>query len=194
MKRKLNIWKDLYVSFFKIGILTFGGGLAMLPMLRREVVDKHHWCEEEQMLDIYAIGQCTPGIIAVNTATYIGFQEGGILGGIIATAGEVTPSFLIITLVASVLKQYMDNAMLLHAFAGIRIMVCALMLDTVVSMAKKGIKNWLGVFLFLGAILLATFTPISTVVVIIIASIIGVIYDMIKGSLKKDQNKGGTVL
>lgn len=192
MKSKFEIWKELYVSFFKIGILTFGGGLAMLPMLKREVVDKHHWCDEEQMLDIYAIGQCTPGIIAVNTATYIGFQEAGILGGIIATIGEVTPSLLIIILVASVLKQYMDNAILLHAFSGIRIVVCALMLDTVVTMAKKGIKNWLGVVLFLGAILLATFTPISTVVIIIIAGFVGVIYDRLHKGHGNIGNKGGT--
>lgn len=190
MKKRLNIWWELYVSFFKIGILTFGGGLAMLPMLKREVVEKHNWCNEEQMLDIYAIGQCTPGIIAVNTATYIGFLEGGIFGGIIATAGEVTPSLLIIILVASVLKQYMDSATLLHAFSGIRIIVCSLMLDTVVTMAKKGIKNWLGVILFLGGILLATFSPISTVVIIMIAAAIGVIYDIAKGNLKKE-HKGG---
>ena len=175
-----KLW-ELYVSFFKIGILTFGGGLAMLPMLKREVVDKYKWTTEEEMLDIYAIGQCTPGIIAVNTATYIGFQQAGVLGGIIATLGEVTPSIIIILLIASALKEYMDTPVLLHAFAGIRVVVCALMLDTVVMMARKGIKDKIGVFLFLAAFLLATFSPIPTALVIVLAAVFGVIYARFRG-------------
>lgn len=169
-----KLW-ELYASFFRIGILTIGGGLAMLPMLKREVVDKYKWINEEEMLDIYAIGQCTPGIIAVNTATYIGFLQKGILGGIVATLGEVTPSLIIIVLIASVLRQYMDNVTLLHAFAGIRIAVCAMMLDTVILMARKGIKNIMGVCLFFGALILATFTPVPLPVIVVAAGAIGVI-------------------
>ncbi len=169
-----KLW-ELYASFFRIGILTIGGGLAMLPMLKREVVDKYHWINEEEMMDIYAIGQCTPGIIAVNTATYIGYLQGGILGGTIATLGEVSPSLIIIILIASVLRQYMDNAVLLHAFAGIRIAVCAMMLDTVLLMIRKGVKNVLGVLLFFGALILATFTPVPLPVIVILAGAVGVI-------------------
>ncbi|MFI3172344.1 MAG: chromate transporter [Eubacteriales bacterium] len=174
------LW-ELYQAFFRIGLLTFGGGLAMLPMLKREVVDKYEWIKEEEMLDIYAIGQCTPGIIAVNTATYIGFKKKGIAGGIAATLGEVSPSLIIIVLIASVLKNYMDNVILLHAFAGIRIVVCGLMMTTVVQMMKSGIKNWIGGLLFSLAVILALFTPISTIFIIVMAAIIGVIIEKVKG-------------
>ncbi|MDD3404383.1 MAG: chromate transporter [Hespellia sp.] len=169
-----KLW-ELYASFFRIGILTIGGGLAMLPMLKREVVDKYHWINEEEMMDIYAIGQCTPGIIAVNTATYIGYLQSGIVGGIVATLGEVTPSLVIIILIASVLRQYMENAVLLHAFAGIRIAVCAMMFDTVLLMIKKGIKNFTGVCLFFGALIFATFTPVPLPVIVLLAGAVGVI-------------------
>ena len=121
---------ELYVSFFKIGGLTFGGGLAMLPMLQREVVQKHGWCTEEELLDIYAIGQCTPGIIAVNTATYVGYKQAGFIGGVSGTLGMVSPSLIIICLVASILNNFIHMPVVLHALAGIRIVVCALMLNT----------------------------------------------------------------
>lgn len=147
----------------------------MLPMLKREVVDKYHWINEEEMLDIYAIGQCTPGIIAVNTATYIGYLQAGFIGGTIATLVEISPSLIIITLIASVLRQYMDNIILLHAFAGIRIAVCAMMFDTVILMIKKGVKNVLGIFLFLLALLLATFTAVPLPMIVLIASFIGIL-------------------
>lgn len=185
----MKIYKELYLAFFRIGLLTFGGGLAMLPMLKREVVERYSWITEEEMLDIYAIGQCTPGIIAVNTATYIGYKKGGILGGIIATLGEVSPSLIIIILIASVLQNFMDNAILLHAFAGIRIVVCALMMTTVVQMVKTGIKNKIGALLFLCASALALFTPISTVLIVIFAALLGVIIEKIQPSKKEKVNE-----
>ncbi len=155
---------ELYISFFKIGGLTFGGGLAMLPMLQREVVKKYGWCTEEELLDIYAIGQCTPGIIAVNTATYVGYQQAGFLGSVAGTLGMVSPSLIIICLVASI-----------HALAGIRIVVCALMLNTVFTMAKKGIVDKLGAAVFLIAFVLACFTPVPTALVIVLAGMTGII-------------------
>ena len=176
----MKILWELYQAFFRIGLLTFGGGLAMLPMLKREVVDKYKWIDEDEMLDIYAIGQCTPGIIAINTATYIGFKKGGILGGITATLGEASPSLIIIIAVASVLKNYMDNEILLHAFVGIRIVVCGLMMTTVVQMMRSGIKNCIGGLFFAGAVILTMFTPISTIFIIIIAAILGVIMEKVK--------------
>lgn len=178
----MKILWELYQAFFRIGLLTFGGGLAMLPMLRREVVEKYKWVTEEEMLDIYAIGQCTPGIIAINTATYIGYKKGGITGGIVATFGEVSPSLIIIILIASVLQNFMDNIYLLQAFAGIRIVVCGLMMTTVVQMAKIGVKNYIGALLFCLAVVIALFTPVSTVIIIIVAAILGVIMDRVKGA------------
>lgn len=165
---------ELYVSFFKIGCLTFGGGLAMLPMLQREVVQKYGWCTEEELLDIYAIGQCTPGIIAVNTATYVGYQQAGFLGSVAGTLGMVSPSLIIICLVASILQNFIHTPVVLHALAGIRIVVCALMLNTVFTMAKKGIVDKLGAVVFLAAFVLACFTPIPTAVVIVLSGITGI--------------------
>lgn len=166
---------DLYISFFKIGGLTFGGGLAMLPMLQREVVQKHQWCTEEELLDIYAIGQCTPGIIAVNTATYVGYQQAGFLGSVAGTLGMVSPSLIIICLVASILQNFIHMPVVLHALAGIRIVVCALMLNTVFTMAKKGIIDKLGALVFVIAFLLACFTPVPTAAVIVLAGLTGII-------------------
>lgn len=166
---------ELFWAFFRIGSFTFGGGMAMLPMLKREVVVKYGWSTEEELLDIYAIGQCTPGIIAVNTATYIGYQQKGLLGSIVGTLGMVTPSIIIISLIATILRNFIDLPIVLHALSGIRIVVCALMLQTVYSLAKAGIKNKLGLFLFLAGFLIATFTPVPTILLVLFAAIVGII-------------------
>lgn len=165
---------ELYCTFFRIGSLTFGGGMAMLPMLKREIVEKYGWATEEELLDIYAISQCTPGVIAVNTSTYIGYQQGKLVGSIFATLGMISPSLIIITLIASILKEFMALPIVLHALAGIRITVCALMLNTVFSLMKSGIKDKLGVLLFLFGFLLATFTPIPTILLVVCAAVIGI--------------------
>ena len=165
---------ELYCTFFRIGGLTFCGGMAMLPMLKREIVEKYGWATEEELLDIYAIGQCTPGVIAVNTSTYIGYQQGKLVGSIFATLGMISPSLIIITLIASILKEFMALPIVLHALAGIRITVCALMLNTVFSLMKSGIKDKLGVLLFLFGFLLATFTPIPTILLVVCAAVIGI--------------------
>ena len=148
--------------------------MAMLPMLKREIVEKYGWATEEELLDIYAIGQCTPGVIAVNTSTYIGYQQGKLVGSIFATLGMISPSLIIITLIASILKEFMALPIVLHALAGIRITVCALMLNTVFSLMKSGIKDKLGVLLFLFGFLLATFTPIPTILLVVCAAVIGI--------------------
>ena len=165
---------ELYCTFFRIGGLTFGGGMAMLPMLKREIVEKYGWATEEELLDIYAIGQCTPGVIAVNTSTYIGYQQGKLVGSIFATLGMISPSLIIISLIASILKEFMALPIVLHALAGIRITVCALMLNTVFSLMKSGLKDKLGVLLFLFGFLLATFTPIPTILLVVCAAVIGI--------------------
>lgn len=165
----------LYTSFFRVGALTFGGGLAMLPMLKREVTERHKWLNEEEILDIYAIGQCTPGIIAVNTATFVGYQQAGMAGGISATLGVITPSLIIICLIASILQNFITLPAVVHALAGIRIAVCALMFQTVVSMIKSGVKDRLGVFLFLAGFLLASFTPVPLPAIVIASAATGIL-------------------
>lgn len=164
---------DLFFTFFRIGILTFGGGLTMLPMLKYEIVEKKKWCSEEQLLDCYAVGQCTPGIIAVNTATYVGYLQKGIAGGIWATFGMVSPSLLIITLVAAFLRQFMDNIWLQHALMGIRGVVCALMFNTVINLAKKSLIHPLCYAICIVAFLLAMFTKIPTILIVVLSAIAG---------------------
>lgn len=172
---------DLYVSFFKIGGLTFGGGLAMLPMLTRETVDNHGWCTEEELLDIYAIGQCTPGIIAVNTATYIGYKEAGFWGSLCGTLGVISPSIIIICLIATILQNFIDIPAVVHALSGIRIVVCSLMMNTVFTMAKKGIVDKIGGVVFVSAFVLACFTPVPTAVLVVAAGIFGIAVKKFKG-------------
>lgn len=169
-----RLW-ELYLTFLRVGGLTFGGGMAMLPMLKKEVVEKKKWTTEEELLDIYAIGQCTPGIIAVNTSTYIGFQQAGIGGAIFGTLGMVTPSLIIITLVASILNRFITEPLVVHALSGIRVAVCAMMLNTVVSLARAGIKDTLGILLFLAGFLLATFSPVPTIVLVVLAAVTGIL-------------------
>ncbi len=132
---------SLYSAFFKIGLFTFGGGYAMLPMLEKECVDKHKWISSEDLLDYFAVSQCTPGIIAVNTATFIGYKHRGVAGAVFATLGIISPSFIIILLSASVLQVFQNNIFVLQAFSGIRIVVCALILKTVVNVSKNSLKN-----------------------------------------------------
>lgn len=131
----MNLYLDLFVTFAKVGVMTFGGGYAMLPILQREVGDNKGWATEEEMMDYFAIGQCTPGIIAVNTATFVGQKQKGILGGIVATLGLVFPSLVIISLLAGVIEAFSHLVWVQHAFAGVRICVCVLILNSVVKLS-----------------------------------------------------------
>lgn len=180
-------WKELwqlYIVFFRIGGLTFGGGLTMLPMLKHELVAKKNWVTEEQLLDCYAIGQCTPGIIAVNTATYVGYLRQGIIGGIISTLGMISPSVVIITAIATVLQSIMENIYFQHAMSGIKGVVCALLINTVITLAKKSLVNPACVIICVIAFILATFSPIPTIILVVLAGVCGVILDKVGGAKK----------
>lgn len=166
---------ELYAAFFRIGGLTFGGGLTMLPMLKHELVQKKGWVEEEDLLDYYAVGQCTPGIIAVNVATFVGYKRKGIRGAIASTLGMVSPSLIIVSILAMFLQQFMSNQTIAHAVAGIKIVVCALMINTVVTMARKTIKNIVGGIVCLIAFVMAMFTPVPTVLLVVAAAVFGII-------------------
>lgn len=154
---------DLFISFFKIGLFTFGGGYAMLPLLQREVVDRHHWVTEEDVLDIYAIAQCTPGVIAVNTATFVGTKVRGAWGGAVATAAVVMPSLIIITAISTVLKSFASVEIVQHALAGIRAAVAALVVVSVMKLYKKGVKGALGNGIFGASLLLVFLFDLSPV-------------------------------
>ncbi len=166
---------ELFTIFFKMGSFTFGGGYAMLPIIQEEIVNKRNWATDEEILDYYAIGQSTPGIIAVNTATFIGYNQKGVIGGIVATLGIVSPSILIITTIASFFKNFQDYAVIQHTLGGIRVVVSALILNTVLKMYKDSVKDWLGILLFIISFLLLVFLNITPIIVIIISAIAGII-------------------
>ena len=165
----------LFVSFFKVGILTFGGGYAMLPMLQREVVEKRGWITEEQILDCYAIGQCTPGVIAVNTATFVGFRQAGVLGAAAATVGVVAPSLLIISALAGILRRIAHYDVVRHAFAGIRVAVSVLVGQAVVKLWRKGVKGAWAIAVWLAALVLAAFFGVSPVWLVAAAIAVGLV-------------------
>ncbi len=170
----------LFLTFAKIGSMTFGGGLTMLPLLTREIVEKKKWTTEEKLLDYYAVGQCTPGIIAVNTATFIGYYEAGVFGGIFATLGMVTPSIIIIMAVAALLQQFMEYPVVASALMGIRAVVCALLSHTVITLARKSLVDVVTVALFILGLVLSFVFDVTPIISVIIGGICGVVIGKIK--------------
>lgn len=141
-RTKMHLLIDLYLTFTKVGSMMFGGGYAMLPILQREIVENKKWATADQIADYYAVGQCTPGVIAVNTATFIGSQQAGIAGGAAATLGVVTVPAILIMIIAAFLSGFMDSIVVAHAFSGIRACVTALILVSVIKMFKGAVKDW----------------------------------------------------
>lgn len=182
----MKLLLKLFLTFAKVGVMTFGGGYAMLPILQREVVEGHGWTTEEELMDYFAIGQCTPGIIAVNTATFVGQKQKGIFGGIFATLGMVFPSLVIISLLAGIIETFSHIAVVEHAFAGIRVCVCVLILNAVVKLYKKAVVDKVTLLLFLAVTLGAYFTALSPVVFVLIAAVIGIV---VKSFEKREEKK-----
>ncbi|MFQ7298562.1 MAG: chromate transporter [Clostridium sp.] len=175
---------DLFWTFCKIGALTFGGGYAMLPLIQREIVENKKWSTEKEILYYYAVGQCTPGVIAVNTATFIGYKLRGIIGGIVATLGVIFPSIVIILIIATFLQNFADLAIVQSAFAGIRVAVVALIITTVVKLIKSSIKDYLGVIIAIIAFVISAFIGLSPVYVVIAAALTGFISKGLRGDKK----------
>ena len=171
MKQLLN----LFLSFAKVGVMTFGGGMAMLPILQREVVDKKHWATEEEMVDYYAIGQCTPGIIAVNTATFIGQKYKGVAGGIVATLGMIFPSLVIITILAGLITNFSHLVWVQNAFAGIQVCVCVLIFNAVVKLLKKSVVDKRTAVIFVLVLVGSVLLSISPVWFVLLAALAGII-------------------
>lgn len=171
----MNKLLDLFFTFARIGGLTFGGGYAMLPILQREVVEKRSWATEEELMDYYAIGQCTPGVIAVNTATFIGQKTSGIIGGIVATLGVVFPSLVIISVIAAFIQNFADMAIVQNAFAGIRVCVCVLIFNAVVKLWKKSVVDKITLLIFLVIFAGSALTDLSPIVFVILAAIAGIV-------------------
>ncbi len=165
----------MFLTFAKVGVMTFGGGYAMLPILEREVVQNKKWATSEELLNYFAVGQCTPGVIAVNTATFIGYKRKGIAGAIFATAGVVFPSLVIITILAAFLQNFAEIEAVQKAFGGIRAVVAALIINAVIKFFKSGVKDVTGVVVFVLAFIVAGLLGISPVYVIIGALIVGLV-------------------
>lgn len=185
-EKKTSLW-TLFLTFAKVGVMTFGGGYAMLPILEREVVVNRKWTTSEQMLDYYAIGQCTPGVIAVNVSTFIGYQERGIIGAIVATLGMIFPSLLIITSLATVLQMFQDNVYVQKAFGGIRIAVCALIASTIIKLAKKTIKSVVAAIITIIALCLELFLKVSPVIIVLSTVVFSLI--MFFATRKKEEKE-----
>lgn len=176
----MHILLDLFLTFAKVGVMTFGGGYAMLPILQREVVEKKGWATETELADYFAIGQCTPGIIAVNTATFIGQKTAGIAGGILATLGVAFPSLIIISLLATVISSFAELEIVKHAFAGIRICVCVLIFNAVLKLGKSAIVDKPTLVIAILVTILAFFTNLSPVVFVLLAALAGLLIQTAK--------------
>ena len=173
MKNKLKQFLELYFAFVKIGAFTFGGGLAMMPIMQRELIEKRGWVSEEELVDYFAIGPSTPGIIAVNVATFIGYKKLGWLGGIIGTIGVVTPSWVIIMLLAGAISSVDKYPLAQRALRGINVAVAALLTSVIVKFTKKTIKNFWNALFMLAAFILIYFFKVQSVFIILASLVTG---------------------
>jgi chromate transporter len=178
-----ELW-NLFITFAKVGVMTFGGGMAMLPILQREVVQNKGWATDEELTDYFAIGQCTPGIIAVNTATFIGQKQRGVLGGIFATLGMVFPSLVIITALAGLITNFAHVAWVQHAFAGIRVVVCVLIFNAVLKLWKSAVHDVWGALLFAAVLAATLLTGLSPVVYVLLSAVAGIVIQSLQEGRK----------
>ena len=177
--KRAGLW-ELFCTFARIGVMTFGGGYAMLPILQREIVENKGWAEDEDLANYFAIGQCTPGIIAVNTATFIGHKTRGAIGGIAATLGLVFPSLVIICALAGLIRAFEDNPYVAKAFQGIRVCVCVLILNAVIKLWKSAVKDALTLSIFLVVLALSLFVKLSPVYIVLADVAVGIVVELIR--------------
>jgi len=170
----MNKLAELFVTFAKVGVMTFGGGYAMLPILEREVCENKHWSDQAELMDYYAIGQCTPGIIAVNVATFMGGKLAGIPGAVAATAGMVFPSLVIITVIAALISNFSELMWVQNAFAGIRVCVCVLIFNAVLKLWKAAVIDRPAFVIFAAVLLGSVFLNVSPVLYVLLAAVAGI--------------------
>ena len=166
---------NLYFSFAKIGTFTIGGGLAMMPMMQSELIEKRKWITDEELIDYYAVGQSTPGIVAVNVATFVGYKQMGIVGGIFATLGMVTPSLVLIMILASLINSINDFPIIQKALKGINVAVAALLTSTIINFMKKTIKKFTNAIFMMISFLLVFVFKLPSFWIILFALLIGVV-------------------
>ncbi|GHV25010.1 chromate transporter [Spirochaetia bacterium] len=166
---------DLFFTFIKLGVLTFGGGYAMIPVVERELIKKKAWTDMDEVMNYYTIAQVTPGIIAVNLSTFIGYKRKGSPGGALATIGFVLPGVTFITIIALCLRSFADIPAVQHAFTGIRVAVGALILDTVIKMVKGVFKNGKSLALYIIAFALSFGWNVSPVLLVVASGLTGLL-------------------
>ena len=181
----LKLIRELFLVFAKMGMFTVGGGYAMMPIMKSELIEKRGWITDDELLDYYAIGQCTPGIIAVNVATFVGKKVKGFWGAAAATIGVIFPSVIIIMIIASFINNFSDLWFVQSAFSGIRVVVVILILNTIISMWKKSVKNVFGYITFGLAFVLSFFNIVSSAIVVVLSGIAGVLYTLKFGGEQK---------
>lgn len=179
----------LFVAFAKIGVVTFGGGYAMLPILQRDIVKKYGWLTNKELMDFFAIGQCTPGVIAVNTATFIGYKQKGILGGIFATLGVVFPSIIIICIITACISNYAELPIVKYAFNGIRVCVCVLIFDATRKLSKESLVDKWTWMIFVIILILSLYSSIPVFVLIIVSGFAGYVIKRLVKEEKKDASR-----
>ena len=177
----MNKVLDLYLCFLKIGAVNFGGGYAMLPLLQRELCENRKWLPEDELTDYYAVGQCTPGPIAMNVSTFIGQRIAGIPGAIAATGGFITAPFVIIILISLFLKNFASIPLVQHAFAGIRVCVCVLIFDAIKKLWKGAVVDTKSLILYIVILILALFSKVLPVsvpmaVLVLVSGLFGVLF------------------
>ena len=189
IKGGLMRYVQLFAAFFKIGLFTFGGGMSMLPMLQRELVESKKWLTEEEILNYFAIGQCTPGIIAVNVATFCGYKRAGLSGAIVSTIGIVCPSWIVITLIAGSISRFSDIVWIQRAMKGVYVAVAALLARAVFTFGKKIITDFVTAGIAAGAFLAMSVWNVSGILIVLVAGIIGFCAQIIRNGKRVSDNR-----
>lgn len=172
--------RELFLTFARISASCFGGGYAMLPFFQQELVEKKGWLTHEELLDLHAIAQCTPGVISVNTATFCGYRTRGISGALAATAGLLTPPILIVLIISAFFWTYAENPVVQHALTGVRACVCALIINSTVKLYRKAVLDVPTLLVFLAVFVLAAFVGLSPAILVMGAAAAGLVYAAIR--------------
>jgi len=170
---------ELFISFLKIGAFTFGGGYAMMPIMQKEVVEKKHWATDEDILKLLVISESTPGVLAVNSATFIGYKIGGFFGALLATLGVVLPSFIVIAIISLFIVQFKELEYVGYAFMGIRAGVAILILNAVFKLSKKVKKSWFSYLIFTASFIVALLTEFSVIYLLMMGALIGILFGFV---------------
>ena len=175
MKEKLKLYWQLFLTFFKIGGFTFGGGHAMIPLIQREAVENKKWITDDDILEIIAIAESTPGPVAINSATFVGYRTAGFWGAVCATLGVVLPSFAIILTIAYLMDSFMEIKAVQYAFQGINVGVLALLFKALWNMYKKSPKSWASYVVMGGSFLLTAVLKVNMFLVIVLCAVFGLV-------------------